>query len=311
MCYDFHITNAEVKLIEVNTNAAFGIVAGILSHINKQALPLHFSKEDYDGHKFLKKAIEEEIALCNLDLENVNIAIIDDHPESQKTYFEFHYYKSLFEHWGYKTVICDPLELEWDLKNKVLSHRSGQKIQFVYNRCCDFLLESPKHEHLKQAFIHLKTCFSPNPYEYCLLAHKQRLIDLSNRDFLELLSLSNDDLETIKKVVPFSASILNIPKEDLWSQRKKFFFKPKTLYGGKGVFRGSSISRKKFESIYNTSYMVQEYLPPSTFEDYKYDLRIYTYKSEPYLSLARLYRGQATNANTAGGGLASIDWTVV
>ena len=74
------------------------------------------------------------------------------------------------------------------------------------------------------------------------------------------------------------------------------------------LLEAASISRKKFESIYNNSYMVQEYIPPPTFEDYKYDLRIYTYKSEPYLALARLYRGQVTNASTIGGGLASIDW---
>ena len=310
MCYDFHVTNAEVKLIEVNTNASFGIVAGLLSHMNKQTLPLDASIADDDGHKFFKKAVEEEMRLYELNLRNVNIAIVDDHPEKQKTYFEFHYYKALFEYWGYNTIICDPSKLEWDVKNEVLKHHLGQTIHFVYNRCCDFLLEDPKNKHLKQAFIHLKTCFSPNPYEYSLLAHKERLIDLSNKDFLNSLNLSSGDLQTIKEVVPFSSSVLDIPKEELWSQRKRFFFKPKTLYGGKGAFRGSSISRKKFESIYNNSYMVQENIPPTTFEDYKYDLRIYTYKSDPYLALARLYRGQVTNANTVGGGLASIEWLI-
>ena len=310
MCYDFHVTDENVKLIEINTNASFAIVAGVLSHINKQALPLNLSMEDYDGHEFLKKAIYEEITLCKMDLEDVNIAIIDDHPEKQKTYFEFHYYKALFEHWGHKTVICDPSELEWDSKNKILRHRLGQIVHFVYNRCCDFLLEDPKNQHLKQGFVHLKTCFSPNPYEYCLLAHKQRLVDLSNKDFLKILNLSSDDLQIIKEAIPFSSSVLEIPKEELWSRRKAFFFKPKTLYGGKGAFRGSSISRKKFESIYSNSYMIQEYIPPPTFEDYKYDLRVYTYKSEPYLALARLYRGQVTNASTIGGGLATIDWVL-
>ena len=212
MCYDFHIVNTGVKLIEINTNASFGIVAGLLSHINKQALPLNASTEDYDGHKFFKKAIEEEMRLCGLNLENVNIAIIDDDPEKQKTYFEFHYYKALFEHWGYNTIICDPSELEWDAKNKVLRNHLGQIIHFVYNRCCDFLLEDPKNKHLRQAFIHLKTCFSPNPYEYCLLAHKQRLIDISNRKFLNSLNLSSNDLQIIKKALPFSSSILDIPK---------------------------------------------------------------------------------------------------
>ncbi len=308
MCYDFHITGEDVKLIEINTNASFAIIAGVLSRMNKQTLPFDLSMKDYDGHEFLRKAIEEEIALCKLDAGEINIAIMDDHPEKQKAYFEFHYYKNLFEHWGYNTVICDPSELEWDSKHKVLKHHLGQTIHFVYNRCCDFLLENPKNRHLKQAFIHTKTCFSPNPYEYCLLAHKQRLIDLSNKDFLSSLNLSRDELEIIKKGVPFSSSIRDISKEQLWSQRKNLFFKPKTLYGGKGAFRGASISRKKLESIYDESYMVQEYFPPSIFEGYKYDLRIYTYKSKPYLALARLYRGQVTNASTVGGGLASIDW---
>ena len=307
MCYDFHVTETGVKLIEINTNASFAIIAGLLSHKNKphKNLLIH----NCDSHEFLRNAICEEMTRFGLNpKDHLNVAIMDNNPEKQKAYFEFHYYKTLFEHWGWETIICDPSELQWDASQKILKHHLGQKIHFIYNRCCDFLLEKPSHQHLRQAFIFHKACFSPNPYEYSLLAHKQRFIDFSNKSFLKTLNISEDCFQIIQKALPFSFSVLDISKEQLWSQRKMLFFKPKMLYGGKGVFRGSSISKSKFDSIYNEDFMAQEYIPPSTFEDYKYDLRIYTYKSEPYLTAARLYQGQVTNANTDGGGLASINW---
>lgn len=310
MCYDFHITEAGVKLIEINTNASFAIVVGLLSHKNKDGLPLDLPTDNYNGHESLRHAIYEEMTRFGLNpRDHLNIAIMDNDPEKQKAYFEFHYYKSLFEHWGFKAIICDPSELQWDTSQKILKHRLGQKIHFIYNRCCDFLLERPSHQHLRQAFVSHSVCFSPNPYEYSLLAHKQRFIDLSNKNFLKTLNISEDCSQIIQETLPYSFSVLDLPKEQLWSQRKMFFFKPKMLYGGKGVFRGSSISKSKFESIYNKDFMAQKYIPPPVFAGYKYDLRIYTYKSEPYLAAARLYQGQVTNANTVGGGLASICWT--
>lgn len=305
MCYDFHVTGDQIKLIEVNTNAAFGIVSGLLNQKNKSLLPISRQQPTY--FDMLKDSIVEEITRFGGNVQQTFIAIMDDDPTQQKAYFEFQYYKTLFEHWGWESIICDPSDLKWNANEGLLEYK-GRTVHFVYNRCCDFLFEELKNQHLKQAFLSRAVCFSPNPYEYSLLAYKQRLIDLSQKGFLDQFNLSEEYVQVLKKSIPYSFAILDQTKEQIWSQRKNFFFKPKKLYGSKGVFRGASISKNTFASIYNEDFMVQEYIPPPVFEGYKYDLRIYAYKSDPQLAIARLYQGQVTNAHTPGGGLASIHW---
>ena len=305
MCYDFHVTEDGVKLIEINTNASFALIADLLNHQFHTSLPPK-KQLSISYHEMLKNSIHEEWNRFGLNTNHKTVAIIDDQPEKQKAYFEFQYYKTLFEHWGWKTFICDPSDLYWNASQQQLEY-DGQMIPFIYNRHCDFLFEDPKNQHLKQAFLD-QVCFSPNPYEYSLLAHKQRLIDLSKKGFIEQF-LSKENACVLQKVIPYSFSILDQTKEDLWSQRRKLFFKPKKLYGSKGAFRGMSISKSKLESIYNKEFMVQEYIPPPVFEGYKYDLRIYAYMSEMHLAVAKLYQGQVSNAQTPGGGLAPIQWT--
>lgn len=51
-------------------------------------------------------------------------------------------------------------------------------------------------------------------------------------------------------------------KDQVWSDRKKYFFKPKNAFGSKQTFRGSSISRKAFEDICNENFIAQEFLSP-------------------------------------------------
>ncbi len=303
MCYDFHIMEEEdkVKLIEINTNASFAMIIGILNQQHQNALPFYLFEYDYDGHKFFKNAICEEMRRFGINpRDHINIAILDNDPQTQKAYFEFHYYKALFEYWGWTVFICDPSDLKWKSSSHTLHHTSGHRIHFIYNRCCDFLLEKLEHWHLQQAFISGGVCFSPNPYEYSLLADKQRFIDICCGDFLNKINVSREDQRVLREAIPYSISVLSRGKKDLWSERKKWIFKPKSLYGSKGVFRGSSISKNKFESIYNEKFMAQEYIPAPLFEGYKYDLRIYTYKSYPYLVAARVYQGQVTNIHTGG-----------
>ena len=101
----------------------------------------------------------------------------------------------------------------------------------------------------------------------------------------------------------------------LWSERKRWFFKPRRSHGGKAVYRGSSMSRGTFDSILAGDYLAQEMVPPPVVsfageeEPLKYDLRFYAYRDRVQLACARLYRGQMTNAQSLGGGIAPIRWT--
>ena len=105
-------------------------------------------------------------------------------------------------------------------------------------------------------------------------------------------------------------------KEELWSQRKKLFFKPKNSYGSKQSYKGASISKKVFEDVANELFLAQELVPapealiptPDGPQQFKYDLRCYAYRDELQLVIARVYQGQVTNLKTKWGGFAPIKW---
>src|SRR5690606_5934861 len=100
--------------------------------------------------------------------------------------------------------------------------------------------------------------------------------------------------------------------EALWEMRKNLIFKPLNAYGGKGVYRGKSITHKVFDQLVELPTMAQEFVAPGILEaegaDLKWDLRFYVYEDQIQLAVARLYRGQITNFEDQLGGFAAIDW---
>jgi len=119
--------------------------------------------------------------------------------------------------------------------------------------------------------------------------------------------MSENTKSTIERNLLKSFTITDYPEEEIWKRRKELFFKPKTAFGSRGVYRGSSIARKAFGTVYNDDFLAQEYFPPSVLNDFKVDLRFYTYRNEIQLAAARLYQGQVTNVRTLGGGLATLE----
>ena len=83
------------------------------------------------------------------------------------------------------------------------------------------------------------------------------------------------------------------------------------MFGGKGVYAGKSLSRKKFDSLGN-HYIAQEAHPPGRVdfndENWKYDIRAFFSESHVQKIVARVYQGQVTNFSKEGGGFALIDW---
>lgn len=291
MGYDFHLTSDnQLKLIEINTNAASSLLVEILYQAQgKSDIGTFF-------HENLKASFREEFNLCeNIISRKVkNIALIDENYKEQNSYFEFLMFKSLFTRWGFNCLISEPDDFEFDGKN--LKHKSTETpIDFIYNRLTDFYLSSPKCKAIHDAYLTKAVGLSPNPHEYFLLADKNRLIELSKKNNTEFNCL----LETL------SFRDFSDP-EQLWAKRKKYFFKPTGAYGGRGAFKGESISRKIFNEIFEKDYLAQEYVSPPTVGDLKWDLRFYVYKDIIQLSAARLYKGQTTNFKSPGTGLGIV-----
>ena len=102
--------------------------------------------------------------------------------------------------------------------------------------------------------------------------------------------------------------------DELWTQRKVLFFKPRDGFGSRAAYRGRKITTKVWGQISGGSHVAQEFVPPSlrvvTLADgavkLKFDLRIYTFGGQAFAMAARVYQGQTTNFRTRGGGFAPV-----
>lgn len=295
--FDFHFTEAqELKLIEVNTNAAFLALGLEMYEIRKVAQPIDFTESE------IIKMIETEMSLQGKTVpDNFQILIADEAPEKQRLFIEFLVFNEIFKKQGWNSSILDSSNLP-------------SKFDFLYNRHTDFLFQEPKHELLKKLWINRQVCVSPNPFDYHLLADKQRMIEWTQPGFLSSLGLPDEDITAILKYTPWCLDFETCSREEIWGQRKKIFIKPKRAFGSKQSYKGASISRRVFDELPNHDFLAQEYIPagekvfetPEGQQSYKYDLRCYSYRGEIQSVVARIYQGQVTNLRTIHGGFAPV-----
>lgn len=287
MSYDFHIDDqGNLKLIEVNTNAAFLSLGLTLYKMWPFLQQPEFTEKD------LVDMFLAENALCKLN--TFNLAIMDEKPEEQRLYLEFLTYRSLFHKFDLKCEIVDLSDISKLPANTL-----------VYNRYTDFYLTADKSKPLRERFKNKELFLSPNPYEYFLLADKQRLFDWGQQtevrkpdSLLKIYDLAHSD------------------KDQIWAERKNLFFKPKASYGSKQAYKGASMSRKIFDEAFASEFIAQEYVQAKEIIvgteseplKLKYDLRCYVYKDQLQMVIARLYQGQTTNLKTIGGGFTVVEF---
>lgn len=284
-CFDFHYSQEQgLKLIEINTNASLYLPI-ILQRCAqaKQCKPPQFEK--------LYASFQEAF-----DLQPGSaISVFDENPEKEGLFFEFLIFKEWLEKKGHPTNIIS------------LENFSEESHDNIYNRYTDFYFQEDKSAAVRKAYFEKTKKFSPNPREYFLMADKQRLSLLRSH-----LSLTHPDLA---RLIPESRPFADFDgPEDIWQQRKNYFFKPSTSFGSKGAFAGKNISRKAFDRLYAPDILAQEYCPAGKrrfqWEDeeieMKFDLRFFTFNGEVQNYGARLYQGQTTNMKTPMGGLAPI-----
>lgn len=300
MSYDFHVDeNHNLKLIEINTNAAFLLLGHQMYQAKAHPLPVpDFSLKE------IGDCIQTEMALQGKKISSdFKIAITDEAPETQKLYVEFLAFNELFKSYGWNSRIQDYRELFANVNH-----------DFIYNRFTDFFLTDSDSVALRSKFLNRDICLSPNPFEYLLLADKQRLIDWVSSGFFESLNLPADDISFLRQCIPLSYDLHPEKADEIWSQRKRFFFKPKNAFGSKQSFRGGTISRTAYNKITTENMIAQEYIPASeiSFETpegpqtFKYDLRCYAYQGRLQLVVARIYQGQVTNLRAKYGGFATV-----
>jgi hypothetical protein len=317
MGYDFHLTPAGPKLIEVNTNAGGALLNGLhtaalcdparLACLCADLLPVEAIQE-----RIVRTFVAEFEAVRGAGARPALVAIADDRPREQFLYPEFELFVSLFAAAGIRAEICDTTELARVEGGVALR---GERVDLVYLRDTDFALATPRSAALRAAYLAREVVVTPAPREHHLLANKRRLALFSSREALAGVGASDEDARLLLDVVPETVGFAELGRERAWSERKQWVFKPSASFGSRAVYRGDKVSRAKLDQIAaDPDYLAQRRVEPGLLEvetesgrrEMKFDVRAYAYRDAVLLLGARVYQGQVTNLRSAGGGFSAI-----
>jgi hypothetical protein len=312
MGYDFHMTPDGPKLIEINTNAG-GAFLNVFASKQFSACcdMLDMSKfvEPKEAEKKIAEMFLAEWAAAGREGEPGLIAIVDAAPKEQFLYPEFLLAAKLLNEHGLRAVVAAPEELA--LENGAL-HFDGQKVDLIYNRLTDFDLSD--HPGIHDVWASGNVVLTPDPPAHRRMADKRNLVKLSAPHFLRGIGVSEDDIAIVGRMVPRTVLVTHENADALWADRRQYYFKPVSGYGGKAVYRGEKLTRKTWDWITGGEYVAQESASPSQrivkteggSGLRKFDVRLYTYRDQLLAAAARIYGGQTTNFRTPGGGFAPV-----
>ncbi len=317
MGYDFHLSEAGPRLIEVNTNAGGAFLVSSLLRAVGPDISCCYNSQVYnavvspDGmDEFMVEMFRREWSTAGHISPLTTVAIVDENPVGQYLYPELLMARGLLERHGIKTVIADPSELDYRDGNL---YAGNLKIELVYNRLTDFDLSDARNACLAKAYAANKIVLSPAPVHHALYADKRNLVLFGKPDKLAEWGLAPKHRHALENV-PKACNLTPENADALWAVRKQYFFKPRDGYGSKAAYRGSKITKKVWAQISGGTHIAQEFVPPPvrlvSLKDghvrLKFDLRIYTYAGEAFAMAARVYQGQTTNFRTRGGGFAPV-----
>ncbi len=314
MGYDFHLGDDGPKLIEINTNAGGAFFNAFLAGAQIACcaeVERALAQETLAAFEpSIVSMFEAEWRTQRRSEPLRTIAIVDDAPEQQYLYPEFILAKTLLERHGYEAIVVDAGELRYE---QGVLQAAGRSIDLVYNRLVDFALAAPDHAVLRAAYLDGGVVLTPNPRNHALHADKRNLTLLSDQATMREWGLSEEHLQSLSGM-PCSRRVTSETASELWSARKRYFFKPASGHGGKAVYRGDKLTKTAWETILSGDYIAQDFAAPSERTillgdervQRKLDVRLYTYTGEVLLAVARLYQGQTTNFRTPGGGFAPV-----
>ncbi|MBF0283685.1 MAG: hypothetical protein HQL51_04410 [Magnetococcales bacterium] len=304
--YDFHLTRDIPQLIEVNSNAGGSWLAWQAQH--GPAAPAGGTSA---RRKLLQGFLDEFAHASALAGRPLGRAVIlDESPESQFLFGEMNALREEWQAAGVDAVVADPSALRMDESGVYLA--DGCRVDLVYNRHCDFLLETPALAGLRAAYRAGSVCLTPNPWGFALLSDKRRLILWSDEAALRGLGLPPEAAAGLAAAVPQTREVGSLPADRLWSERARWVFKPPSGYASRGVLLGDSITRTRFNALPPDT-LAQRFHAPSQVDaeggPMKTDWRIFACRQRILGVGARLYRGQVTSLRQPGTGYAKIRLT--
>ena len=102
----------------------------------------------------------------------------------------------------------------------------GERVDLVYNRLTDFFFDDPACAALRAAYESGDVVVTPNPHVYALYADKRHLTVLSDPDRLREWGSRRMSSRLLAASVPRTRLVEPARRDELWAQRKQYFFKP-------------------------------------------------------------------------------------
>jgi hypothetical protein len=312
--YDFHVATDTFGLIEINTNAGGAMLNAVLARAQFACCDM---MESLPRLPALGAALEASIVamfhkewtLAGQQHPLRTIAIVDVDPSDQYLYPEFLLFRHLFERHGLEAVIADPAEFEW--RDGKLWHDT-RAIDLVYNRLTDFALQDATSAALREAYLQRGVVLTPHPRAHALYADKRNLTVLTDTAHLAALGVPAATQDLLVSSIP-RTQVVTAAAAEMWSERRKHFFKPFAGYGGRAAYRGDKLTRRVWDEILGGGYVAQALVTPGEralaadgTQMLKFDLRNYVFEGSVQWIAARLYQGQTTNFRTPSGGFAPV-----
>jgi hypothetical protein len=239
---------------------------------------------------------------------------------------EFEIFQDFFSARGIRTVITEPLALEF---RRGTLYADGQPVNLVYRRVLtsELLQRGDASRPLREAYLAGAVCVL-NTFRAKLLHKKMSLALLSDDRYANLYS--PEQRRAIRRHIPWTRKMRQGPTtrngdriDDLAAyvadHPENLVLKPNDEYGGKGVVLGWTVSRDEWQrtvtSSLQSSYVVQEAVPipkqrfPIVLDGIEYvDLAM---DMDPYLFtgrvsgwLSRLSSSQLLNVTAGAGSVA-------
>lgn len=314
--YDFHIAEQALGVIEINTNAGGAMLNAVMARAHHACcLDDERMAKTTSASAALEASIVEmffsEWERAGQDRPLKTIAIVDNAPQQQYLYPEFILFQHLFERNGLHAVIAGPEELE--MRDGRLMH-GERRIDLVYNRLTNFMLDSPEMAVLRAAYLENAIVLTPHPRAHALYADKRNMAILCSDEHLRFFCVPEDVRRMLLKHILHTELVTPENAERLWSERRNLFFKPAAGYGSRAAYRGDKLTKRVWSDILSGRYVAQAMMAPGERisgtreqpESLKFDIRCYAYNGRVQWTSARMYQGQTTNFRTVGGGFAPV-----
>ncbi|HUF02844.1 MAG TPA: hypothetical protein VMM38_01570 [Aridibacter sp.] len=249
-----------------------------------------------------------------------NIAIVDW--EGVETEPEFYVLKDYFESMGFRTLVADPEELEYD--GEAL-HAGSFRVDILYKRVLiQELLEKYGDAHPIMKSYEAGDLCMVNSFRVKLLHKKMSFAIFSDPQYQRLFT--RDQVNTLAEHVPWTRKVEDAKTsyygepvellEFLRRGREQFVLKPNDDYGGKGVVLGWECGESEWDGALDEaladSYVVQERAPVQKEEFPMYNeevsLEALLVDFDPYLfrdsaegGMVRLSSSSLVNVTQGGG----------